>query len=88
VAALASRKTHDLLTLLLVFVRMAKGRIQVGQSNYSSVSKEAMDRNLYSYLWVEIHTRIHTRRVYHSTYKNHIKIISLMSKAQYKHVQN
>jgi hypothetical protein len=29
-----------------------------------------------------------TRRVYHSTYKNHIKIISLMSKAQYTHAQN
>jgi hypothetical protein len=27
-----------------------------------------------------------TRRVCHSIYKNHIKIISLMSKAQYTHV--
>jgi hypothetical protein len=37
-------------------------------------------------LRVEIHTR--TRRIYHSTYKSHIKIISLMSKAQYTHVQS
>jgi hypothetical protein len=43
-------------------------------------------------LRVEIYTRTRrvsgTRRVYHSTYKSHIRIISLMSKAQYTHVQN
>jgi hypothetical protein len=43
-------------------------------------------------LRVEIYTRTHRvlsiRRVYHSTYKNYIKIISLMSKAQYTHAQN
>jgi hypothetical protein len=51
-------------------------------------SKEAVGRNLYLYLRVKIHTCIRTCRVCHSTYKNHIKIISLMIKSQYTHVQN
>jgi hypothetical protein len=46
-------------------------------------------RNSYPYLYPSGFSRVSgIRRVYHSTYKNQIKIISLMSKSQYTHVQN
>jgi hypothetical protein len=60
-------------------------------------SGRVITRPLVKGLWVEIRTYPYisgfegvsgTRRVYHFTYKNHIKIISLISKTQYTYIQN
>jgi hypothetical protein len=63
----------------LVWIATDQVWIRVGKINYPFSSKEIAGINLYSYLWVEIHT--YTCWIYYFTYKNYIKIISLMSKA-------
>jgi hypothetical protein len=78
---------------------MATGWVRVRQRNYPPGSKEAAGRNSYPYPYprVEIRTCTHTRWVlggyrvpvgFVIPHKNYIKIISLMSKTQYTHVQN
>jgi hypothetical protein len=79
----------------------AARRVRDGNgSGLGRISKEVVGRNLYLYLYlrVEIHTytrtcwvsggyRVHVEFVILHV-KNSIKIISLMSKTQYTHVQN
>jgi hypothetical protein len=38
-------------------------RDRVGYDNYPLFNKEVVDKNLYPYPWVEIHTYIRTRRI-------------------------
>jgi hypothetical protein len=76
----------------------AMGRVRVGYNNYPPVNKGVAGRNSYPYLYprVEIRTRTHQVSDGYRVpvgfviphVKNHIKIISLMSKTQYTHVQN